>query len=350
MTAFVRAEQAFELSESAVAAVDESLIRPIDPQNSPTVTPSDILDFLARLRMLSGVPFGYLVPDADLLPPESIRFFYLDRNWTDALVQGALSVGTVNSVDRAQLEALYSVVREEVDEAERSVRVPGTDRLTGPAGAVSGFLLRSRAVSGWPGLHVRAYREALDGPADAEIPETDPRRLKMLRLERLAPAVLLALFDGVPQEVHIEEPRTGIQFGVRLESTDTDGVSQAKLPVRDAATGLDLPDPSGATSDAKRTVDVPFRGGSPGVLDIQELAARLAGVTEANFDQSGGPVEIRGINSAEFALQMLRFPYREIFGDPDTARSGEDDPPIFRPQVNLDEIRERINDIDLRIQ
>ena len=54
-----------------------------------------VLDRL--LRLLEQVPFCYLVPDSLLLPPESIRFFYVDRNWTDALIQGALSVGTVNS-------------------------------------------------------------------------------------------------------------------------------------------------------------------------------------------------------------------------------------------------------------
>ena len=53
--------------------------------------------WLARLRLLEGVPFAYLVADSELLPPESIRFFYLVRNWSDALVEGALSVGTLNS-------------------------------------------------------------------------------------------------------------------------------------------------------------------------------------------------------------------------------------------------------------
>ena len=43
----------------------------------------------------AGVPFGDLVADAELLPAESIRFFYLDRAWTDALVQGVLSVGKI---------------------------------------------------------------------------------------------------------------------------------------------------------------------------------------------------------------------------------------------------------------
>ncbi len=49
------------------------------------VVPPDVVRFLARLRLLEGVPFNYLVPDATMLPLESIRFFYVDRNWLDAL-------------------------------------------------------------------------------------------------------------------------------------------------------------------------------------------------------------------------------------------------------------------------
>ena len=107
----------------------------------------------------AACPFSYLVPDASLLPPESVRFFYLDRNWTDALVDGVLSIGTFTSAERIQLEALREVIRAEVDEAERTIRQPGgEERLSGPGGAISGFVMRSRLVSGWPGLHVRAYR------------------------------------------------------------------------------------------------------------------------------------------------------------------------------------------------
>jgi hypothetical protein len=32
--------------------------------------------------------------------------------------------------------------------------------------------------------------------------ESHPDRIKLLRLERLAPAVLFCLFDGIPQMVH----------------------------------------------------------------------------------------------------------------------------------------------------
>ena len=123
----------------------------------------------------------------------------------------------MSSADRAQLEAVYPHIRSEVDEAERAIRRPlGEARLEGAGGTITGFLMRSRVVSGWPNLHVRAYaRDVVADDALTTAAESDPSRLKVLRMERLAPAVLLVLFDGVPAVVHVEEPRQGIQFGAR---------------------------------------------------------------------------------------------------------------------------------------
>jgi hypothetical protein len=211
-----------------------------DPETGDDrVVPMDLRQWLARLRLLHGVPFAYLVSDSMLLPPESVRFFYLDRNWTDAVVQGALSVGTLNSADRAQLEQLHRIIRKEVDEEERKIRRRRGDPVQqGEAGVVTGFLLRSRAVSGWPGLHVRAYRREVVG--DEEIVDEDhPDRLKVLRMERLAPAVLLVLFDGIPRLVHVEEPRQGVQFGVRLQE-GRNGQYVAQVQARDRNTSKDV--------------------------------------------------------------------------------------------------------------
>ena len=158
------AEYLRDIVLTAVVAVTGELVKDLDPNApdpGPRAVPRDLRLWLARLRLLEGVPFGHLVADPTLLPPESIRFFHLDRGWTDALVEGALSVGTVTTADRAALEGLYGVVREETDEAERLLRLPGWEPgaavPTGPAGPLSGFVLRSRMVSGWPALHVRAY-------------------------------------------------------------------------------------------------------------------------------------------------------------------------------------------------
>ena len=80
-----------------------------------------------------------------------------------------------------------------------------------------------------------------DRGQDAEIiPESDSDRLKVLRMERLAPAVLLVLFDGVPAVVHVEEPpRQGVQFGAAPRSRAA--VDGPRATLRDALTGADLP-------------------------------------------------------------------------------------------------------------
>lgn len=290
--------------------------------------PDEVRSWLARLRLLEGVPFAYLVPDAELLPPESIRFFYLDRAWTDALVEGALSVGTINTLDRQQLENVYPSVRDDVDAAERDVRLIGGEALApAPAQVISGFVLRSAVVAGWPGLHVRAYSADVWGD-EAKIPETDPRRTRLLRLERLAPAVLLCLFDGVPELVHIEEPRQGVQFGVTAPPGD-DGVRRAEIELRDATTAERLGTPA-----ARVKVRVPFRRGSPGVIDVKVLADRIAAEPRTRVDELEAP----GVQSAELAMQLLKFPYRQVFG-----RLGDgvvvSPADFFRPIVGIELVR-----------
>jgi len=153
-------------------------------------------------------------------------------------------------------------------------------------------------VSGWPGLHVRAYRRDVVGDSEI-VPESNPDRIKVLRLERLAPAVLLALFDGVPALVHIEEPRQGIQFGVVPATTESPTVFTATVPARNA---LD-------SSDVNPVVSIPvaFRPDAPGVIDLRATAANIVGTPSAHVNAP--------IDAARFALEMLRFPYRQVFGD-----------------------------------
>jgi hypothetical protein len=282
------------------------------------ITPLAVRDWLARLRLLEGVPFNNIVADSELLPLESIRFFYLDRAWTDALVQGALSVGTVNSADRAQLESLYPAIRDEIDEQERLVRLPGSERRQlGKAGQITGFLLRSRAISGWPGLQVRAYRREI-GNDETIVPESNPDRIKLLRLERLAPAVLLVLFDGVPEVVHVEEPRQGIQFGIKLEPMGDGNSFKATVRARNVQTSTDV--------EPKLPMNISFRRGSPGVLDLRATGATFLGTAATHMNDDGR------LNSAEFALQMIRFPYRQVFGDPNSPNAAEKKD-VFRPTV-----------------
>ena len=126
-------------------------------------------------------------------------------------------------------------------------------------------------------MHVRAYDRELAEGDNAIIPESDTRRLKLLRLERLAPAVLLALFEGVPQIVHIEEPRRGIQFGIRLDSRPGSTLFAPWIPPRDTQ------DPQKVINDK---VQVPCRPGSPGVLDLKHLNKAL--VARVDTHMNGG--------------------------------------------------------------
>jgi hypothetical protein len=171
---------------------------------------------------------------------------------------------------------------------------------------MTGFLLRSKLVSGWPAMHVRGYSTDTR-PDDETIPDMDTSadRVRILRMQRLAPAVLLVLFDGVPAVVHLEEPRSGIQFGVRPSDPAGDPSAGAALPLRDVVhpnSGY-LKTGGGET----RTVKVPFRKGAPGVINIDDLSRRLINAAGTGI----GPT----IDSAEYAMAMLRFPFRQVFGD-----------------------------------
>ena len=145
-------------------------------------------------------------------------------------------------------------------------------------------------------MHVRAFDVDPEEGDEARFEEDDPRRIRLLRLERLAPAVLLCLFDGVPKVVHLEEPRQGVQFGFKHE--DNGNQRSATLTPRRKSdfSYLDVED-----------IDVPFRVGSSGVVDIRRLSAALA-----EHDETGAG---DGLDSAEYALQLIRFPWRQVFGE-----------------------------------
>src|SRR5262249_19199329 len=132
--------------------------------------------------------------------------------------------------EQAHHQAHAPAVSRQLDHTERIVR--DMQRARGPfdtlkrgapadpADVTTGFLLRSSAVSGWPHVDVRAYRTVIQDnpttgmPFDPNDPQVRAQQLATLRLERLAPSVLLALFEGVPKLVTLEEPHHAVAFGV----------------------------------------------------------------------------------------------------------------------------------------
>jgi hypothetical protein len=171
----------------------------------------DVLDWLADLLILRGVPLSYLVPHPDLLPPESIRFFHVDPNFTAHLIDGALTAADLGAFDRAFHRPIALALRKQAERrlAWRLFRNENPKFLALPQ--LSGLLFRSEIVRRWPGLSVTGYDKSNDlGSA-----------LQLARKDRLAAGLMIVLFAGVPRRVDIAEPFEGVRFGAELKLDGT---------------------------------------------------------------------------------------------------------------------------------
>ncbi len=304
-------------------ALKERLRRPIqlDTSQPESEMPPYMELFLSHLRLLVGVPFDYLVPDERLLPDESIRFFYIDRSWTDRLVDGAVAVGKIGTREQAHHQGHAPAVNQQVDLSERIVRTiqrglksftdakGGNDATTTPADTITGFLLRSSAVSGWPHMDVRAYKTDVPEPFDPADSKAQSQQLKTLRLELLSPGLMIALFQGVPQLVILEEPHNGVMFGLHIDN----GVDRIYL--RDN-TGHQIPippnpppppPPAPQPPPSYYEMALPFRSTNSRVVHVTELRRRL------NQGIAQHPTQVNITGSASFAIAVLDPPWRQRF-------------------------------------
>lgn len=259
------------------------------------ILPVQIIDWLAKVALLDGVPFNNLVPNATLLPAESIRFFYVDPNWIDSLIDGALSSAVQSSRDSLFHQLMRDSLHRAVDAAILQVRqsllglsagaaLPGND-------PISGFLLRSALVSGWTGMKIQAW--ATDDNSQPPLPA--------LRFETLSSNTLLVLYASVPQRIEISEPTEGLVFG--LEDT---GVSVRYLPGVTGATTSNL----GQVIDASKSLgSLPRRNSSD-----PNSAINVAG-TDGLVDQlqSQFPSPQPTLTPASFAVTMVRVPEQMVF-------------------------------------
>ena len=81
---------------------------------------------------------------------------------------------------------------------------------------------------------------------------------------------------------------------------------------------------------------MPFRRDSAGVIHMRKLRDRIANVPATHVGGTSG----LSVDANEFALEMLRFPYRQVFGDPanEPAAPLRD---VFRPKVSFALLEER---------
>jgi hypothetical protein len=260
--------------------------------------PLEMQEWLSRLSLLYGVPFNYLVPDENMLPVESIRFFYLDNNWIDSILDGAASIGRNTFADAFHDSLFMDSIRTCAYKENVNVRrqLLGKARLAaGSESAVvyTGFLLRSVLISAFPGLEVQGF-SSLD---DTRQP------LEIVRMETLSEDVMICIFKGELQRLEIHEPPEGLHFGGDL---GVDG--KYTRPLRQL-NGNMAPIGSLLRQDGKVvTAAVPMRGdGTSGVVDVTGLVNTMEMMLKAHqaFDTY--------FTSAEFAVEMLETAQRGVF-------------------------------------
>ena len=146
-------------------------------------TPSgELRDWLIGLSELKEVPLEYLIPDQNLLPAPGFRYFELNGQWIQALLDGALSLNPKT---------------QSAPEFKQFRQVPSSK---------SGFLLASTAVNFWTDIEVEAR-----GRSNHLLP--------ILRKELLQAGMLFCLVDGRVTDVRLGSGEPDFHYGFRVQNT-----------------------------------------------------------------------------------------------------------------------------------
>lgn len=243
--------------------------------------PELVLKWLGELILLGEVPLSYLVADERQLPMESMRFFILDPQWTEALVDGASSIGVLT-----KLEAVRNLkyLPLQYGRGKETIRLPRYGRMhpnhkrencrmtADSSSVLSGFFMRSDLVSNWKGIEVKGLSQKV--------------QLDILRMERLSDKLLICIFEGEIDEVRMYEPREELHFGTRGEDR--------QLEVRRIDEGHEGEPLYQQGTNEKVTITVPTQDN--GRIRIKELTQSLAQALGKNSHD---------IESPQLALEML---------------------------------------------
>ena len=235
-------------------------------QQEMTTPPEAIADWFYNLEIMRGIPFNYLMPDERLLPAESIRFFWVDSVWVDCLQDGAFSVGRVTPSD-----------------VKQDAKMGSTRALLSGDRTITGCILRSQVVSGWPDLLVDAYDTVVEDLGFIAPDEANP--LVRLRMEKLAPDVLICLFKGEVKTVDIHQTPEGMHFGLDAPSDESDKFTK------------NLRNLYGEGSDDLIIQDIPWHDQTEGIVNISAMVDQMKNLLQLSEDS--------GFTSAQFGLQMI---------------------------------------------
>lgn len=174
-------EHAKPVAQSLASAQEGGLYNELNTQTSTDwmIVFTWVLDRL----FLDGIPAHYLIPDPSHLPPESLRFFRIDTNWMNALIDGALSVA--NLIDKDD-DKVRTRIKDEINEY---LGIHLATLSYHPQIPTHGFLLRSELCTKYPDLIVEAT---------GSVPRAASDGAPILRQVNIDESVMLVLFDRAP--------------------------------------------------------------------------------------------------------------------------------------------------------
>ncbi len=307
----------------------------------------EVVQWLSKLRLLKGVPFVYIVPTEEMLPNESIRFYHMDRNWLDALVDGAISVGTLDSrgalpeISDKNEQLKYSTLIDELNYSEvqnnpyrnklLKSSIKGSNSYPS-GGPITGFLLRSTVIRDFPGMEIMAYdapgvKSVQNGyKSEHEDWATPEKRVQTIHQVRLSETILFCIFNGIPTHMRLQEPGEGIRLGLDPHSPPLDDPWDPDITTKNCYTlkfkgrdGYIVEKPEGKNIVS----DIRYRKytGDRSVIDIKGVMTQTRAREIENPEY--GPDLTSSATTAYFttlraggliATQLMQFPYQQDFG------------------------------------
>jgi hypothetical protein len=157
-------------------------------------------------------------------------------------------------------------------------------------------------VEGWQGLEMRAWKDSGVNAKDL----LDP-----LRIDRLAPDIMLCIFNGKVNRIEVKQPPEGMHFGA--SPTAKGGFARFHLrrlndnPEHDEKDDV-APGPGHQLTE-KSQVSIPLRTKESRVVKVAQLAKLLKEKLEA-LKVRDATVEF---TSADFGVEMVESPGRAVF-------------------------------------
>ncbi|KAL4721843.1 hypothetical protein ACLX1H_011337 [Fusarium chlamydosporum] len=257
---------------------------------------------------LAGIPAHYLITDPSHVPPESLRFFHIDENWTEALIDGALSLAN-QSTSLASEDCVRAAIKKQLqDYMDKPLEGLGYCQQM----PKYGFIMRSEILVQFPDLAVSAQFAKVFKPNGEDLDKVKPQT-PILVQRRLASDMGLVLFDRAPPnltalEFALPPHQQTFVIGSGLDETNLH-ISHLKIYATKPDDNPRLEPPSDADERRMPLKPAPrpwkasdFLDIESGVMNVEHYACTVHRVLKGEMKKD--MYTEQGPTSAVFALQL----------------------------------------------